>query len=46
MPRCANATGVVDEVLPLPSLTARLSTLLARAPDAPQDKTYDRGGQS
>jgi hypothetical protein len=27
-------------------LAARLSMLLARPADAPQDRTYDRGGQS
>jgi two-component system chemotaxis response regulator CheB len=46
MPRCANATGVVDEVLPLPALANRLSMLLSRPADTAQDRTYDRGGQS
>jgi two-component system chemotaxis response regulator CheB len=43
MPRCANATGAVDEVLPLPSLVARIAALLTRGPEG--GITSDKGGQ-
>lgn len=46
MPRCAKLTGAVDEVLPLPGLVAKLSTLLARNPEPAGDRSADRGGQS
>jgi two-component system chemotaxis response regulator CheB len=49
MPRCAKATGVVDEVLPLPGLVARLAGLVTRNQDAAQDryeKAHDKGGSS
>jgi two-component system chemotaxis response regulator CheB len=45
MPRCAKATGAVDEVLPLPQLVAKISTLLARPAEA-QSRSAERGGQS
>jgi two-component system chemotaxis response regulator CheB len=41
MPRCAKATGAVDETLALPALVARLSSLLAR-PDAAGDDKGDK----
>jgi two-component system chemotaxis response regulator CheB len=44
MPRCAKQTGAVDEVLPLPALISKLSTLLARPPEANEDRNADRGG--
>jgi two-component system chemotaxis response regulator CheB len=46
MPRCAKATGVVDETLPLPALVARLAALLAPR-DSGEDKHHtDRGDKS
>jgi two-component system, chemotaxis family, protein-glutamate methylesterase/glutaminase len=52
MPRCAQATGAVDEILALPALIARLAGLVARAPDTTDDRPAtersdrgDRGGQ-
>ncbi|MET0388992.1 MAG: chemotaxis-specific protein-glutamate methyltransferase CheB [Polyangiales bacterium] len=44
MPRCANATGAVDEVLPLPGLVTRLSGLIARSADAASNE--NRGGHT
>jgi two-component system chemotaxis response regulator CheB len=48
MPRCAQLTGAVDEMLPLPALIAKLSSLLTstRAGDAGDDRSStERGGQ-
>jgi two-component system chemotaxis response regulator CheB len=45
MPRCAKATGAVDEVLALPQLVTKISTLLAR-PAEPESRSAERGGQS
>jgi two-component system chemotaxis response regulator CheB len=46
MPRCAKATGMVDETLPLPALVARLAGLLASR-DAGDDKNHaDKGDKS
>jgi len=46
MPRCAKATGVVDETLPLPALVARLASLLASR-DTNEDKSQsDKGDKS
>jgi two-component system chemotaxis response regulator CheB len=45
MPRCAQLTGAVDEILPLPSLIARLSSLVTRTTDPNDDRSADRGGQ-
>jgi two-component system chemotaxis response regulator CheB len=44
MPRCAKQTGAVDEVLALPALISKLSTLLARPPEANENRNSDRGG--
>jgi two-component system chemotaxis response regulator CheB len=46
MPRCAKATGAVDEMLPLPQLVAKLSTMLARPKEAADSRSADRGGHS
>jgi two-component system chemotaxis response regulator CheB len=45
MPRCAQLTGAVDEILPLPALIAKLSNLVARPTDAAEDRSTERGGQ-
>jgi len=45
MPRCAKATGAVDETLALPALVTRLSGLLAK-PDADDKHPSDKGDRS
>jgi two-component system, chemotaxis family, protein-glutamate methylesterase/glutaminase len=45
MPRCAKATGAVDEMLALPQLVTKISSLLSR-PAETESRSADRGGHS
>jgi two-component system chemotaxis response regulator CheB len=45
MPRCAQATGAVNEMLPLPALASRLSGLVSTRQDLGEDLSIDRGGK-
>lgn len=46
MPRCAKATGAVDEMLPLPQLVARLSALITARNDNANELLGERGGKA
>jgi two-component system chemotaxis response regulator CheB len=44
MPRCAQATGAVNEILPLPMLASRLAGMISRQ-DLSEDLLMDRGAK-
>jgi two-component system chemotaxis response regulator CheB len=46
MPRCAKATGAVDEMLPLPQLVTRLSGLITSRADPADELLGERGGKA
>jgi two-component system, chemotaxis family, protein-glutamate methylesterase/glutaminase len=46
MPRCAKATGAVDEMLPLPQLVTRLSGLITSRGDSADELLGERGGKA
>lgn len=46
MPRCAKATGAVDEMLPLPQLVARLSGMVTSPSDPADELLGQRGSKT
>jgi two-component system, chemotaxis family, protein-glutamate methylesterase/glutaminase len=46
MPRCAKATGAVDEILPLPALVQRLSGMITSHADPADELLGERGGKA